>query len=165
MSFDEALTRMQSELRNVARRETNSKLRSWNFEGLSTFSPQQIVDELKTVCPITYKMLSEMMKLDIFAEKKIAPMALIYGVIMFKRCHELSHVQRINSIILADSGANTEVYKLTFYFFSNQCRWLKRRTFHVPNLMLMSKVLCLSSFALGSAHEKFDVWTGPCVIS
>ena len=30
---------------------------------------------------------------------------------------------------------------------------------HVPNLM--SKFLCLSSFALGSAHGKFDVWTGP----
>ncbi len=47
LSFDEALKRMQSELRDVARRETNSKLRSRNFDGLSTFLPQQIVDELK----------------------------------------------------------------------------------------------------------------------
>ena len=30
---------------------------------------------------------------------------------------------------------------------------------NVPNLMQMSKILCSSSFALDSAHEKFDVWT------
>ena len=28
-------------------------------------------------------------------------------------------------------------------------------------LMEMSKILCSSSFTLDSAHEKFDVWTGP----
>ena len=36
----------------------------------------------------------------------------------------------------------------------------RRRTFHVPNLMLMTKVLCLISFALGSAHENFRHWKG-----
>ena len=33
----------------------------------------------------------------------------------------------------------------------------KRRTLHVPNLMQMSKFYCSTSFALDSAHEKFDV--------
>ena len=37
----------------------------------------------------------------------------------------------------------------------------KRRTFHVPNLMLMRKNNRFCSLALDSAHEKFDVWTGP----
>ena len=37
----------------------------------------------------------------------------------------------------------------------------KRRTLHVPNLMQMRKIYCFRSFALDSAHEKFDVWTGP----
>ena len=109
LSFDEALKKMQSELRDVARRETNSKLRMRDFDGLSAFLPVQIINELKTRCPVTYKILSEMMELDIFTEKKIPPLTLVYAVIMFKRCHELSYVQRINSIILADSGANTEV--------------------------------------------------------
>ena len=44
-----------------------------------------------------------------------------------------------------------EVYKARF----------KRRTLHVPNLMQMRKIYCFRSFALDSAHEKFDVWTGP----
>ena len=38
---------------------------------------------------------------------------------------------------------------------------VKRRTSHVPNLMLMSKFYCSTSFALDSAHVKFDVWPGP----
>ncbi len=60
-----------------------------------------------------------MMELDIFTEKKIAPMTLVYAVIMFKRCHELSYVQRINSIVLADSGANTEVYHNILFCFKS----------------------------------------------
>ena len=36
----------------------------------------------------------------------------------------------------------------------------KRRTLHVPNLMQMRKIYCFRSFALDSAHVKFDVWTG-----
>ena len=33
----------------------------------------------------------------------------------------------------------------------------KRRTLHVPNLMQMRKIHCFRSFALDSAHVKFDV--------
>ena len=33
----------------------------------------------------------------------------------------------------------------------------KHRTLHVPNLMQMRKIYCFRSFALDSAHEKFDV--------
>ena len=37
----------------------------------------------------------------------------------------------------------------------------ERRTFHVPNLMLLSKIVCSNRFAFDWAREKFDVWTGP----
>ena len=33
----------------------------------------------------------------------------------------------------------------------------KRQTFHVPNLMQMRKIYCFRSFALDSAHVKFDI--------
>ena len=33
----------------------------------------------------------------------------------------------------------------------------KRRTLHVPNPMQMRKIYCFRSFALDSAHVKFDV--------
>ena len=84
LSFDEALKKMQSELCDVARRETNLKLRMRDFDGLSAFLPEQIINELKTRCPVTYKILSEMMELDIFTEKRIPPLTLVYAIIMFK---------------------------------------------------------------------------------
>jgi hypothetical protein len=68
-----------------------------------------MVEELKTMCPITYKLLACMLELENCSEKKIAALSLIYRVIMFKRCKELGFIQRINTIILSDSGANTEV--------------------------------------------------------
>ena len=37
----------------------------------------------------------------------------------------------------------------------------KRRTLHVPNLMQMSENKRFISFALDSAHVKFDVWNRP----
>ena len=38
---------------------------------------------------------------------------------------------------------------------------VKRRTFHVPNLMQMKWNKEISSLTLGSAHEKFDIWPWP----
>ena len=35
--------------------------------------------------------------------------------------------------------------------------WFQRQTPHVPNLMLMSKLYCSTSFALDSAREKLGV--------
>ncbi len=98
---------MDVELRGVARWDTISMLRSRSFDMLSNY--EQIAVELKTMCPVTYNLLAGMLDLENYSEKKIAALSLIYGVIMFKRCKELSFIQRINTIILSDSGANTEV--------------------------------------------------------
>ena len=52
---------------------------------LSNFSYEQIAEELKTMCPVTYNLLVGMLDLENHSEKKIAALSLIYGVIMFKR--------------------------------------------------------------------------------
>ena len=39
-----------------------------------------------------YTFLSRVMRLDVNTDKKLAPMTLIYAIIMFKRCKELSRV-------------------------------------------------------------------------
>lgn len=33
----------------------------------------------------------------------------MYAVLMFRRCHELSSIQRINTVLLAEGNANREV--------------------------------------------------------
>jgi hypothetical protein len=107
--FQDILEVINDELRNVALRNTASVLRRRDFDGLSSFSLESMVDELKTLCPVVFRVLSEILELSYNREKKIAPLCLIYGVVMFKRCHELSFLQRINTVLLADSNANTEV--------------------------------------------------------
>lgn len=42
-------------------------------------------------------------------DKKMAPLALIYGIIIFRRCKEMSRVQRVNTVLLNDGGASQEV--------------------------------------------------------
>ena len=107
--FQDILAAMNDELRNVALRNTASVLRRRDFDGLSSFSLESIVDELKTLCPVVFRILSELFELGYNEEKKIAPLCLVYGMVMFKQCHELSFLQRINTVLLADSNANTEV--------------------------------------------------------
>ena len=107
--FQDILAVINDELRNVASTTTASVLRKRDFDGLSSFSLESMVDELKTLCPVVFRILSELIELSYNKEKKIAPLCLVYGVVMFKRCHELSFLQRINTVLLADSDANMEV--------------------------------------------------------
>jgi hypothetical protein len=95
------------ELVEVARRESKSVLRERGFEGLKNLDFSDINTEIKTMCPLTFGFLSAMMDVD--CDKKTAPLALIYGIIMFKRCHELSRIQRLNTLLLIEGDSNQQV--------------------------------------------------------
>ena len=91
----------------MARRVTKSVLRERGFTGMSTLNFEEAVKEVRSQCPAVYKILSQMVQLCIDPDKKKAPLALIYGMIMFQRCKELSLVQRVNTVLLG--GASQEV--------------------------------------------------------
>ena len=84
----------------MARRVTKSVLRERGFTGMNTLNFEEVVKEVRSQCPTVYKILSQMVQLYIDPEKKKAPLALIYGMIMFKRCKELSLVQRVKRCVL-----------------------------------------------------------------
>ena len=63
---------------------------------------------MKNRCPV-FQILSNMLHYDANREKNTASLALIYAVLMFRRCHELSCVHRINTVLLAEGNENTEV--------------------------------------------------------
>lgn len=107
--LESLLAKIENELTEVARRTTKSVLCERNFTGLSNLDFGEIVNEIRTLCPLVYKFLAVMMQLDVNTKKKTAPMALIYSLIMFRRCHELSRLQRINSVLLYEGDANQEV--------------------------------------------------------
>lgn len=100
---------MDSELREVSRRSTKSVLRERNFTGLSNVDFAEIVSEIKTLCPLVHTLLSGMLEMDVASEKKTVSLALIYSLIMFRRCHKLSRVQRVNTVLLCGGDANQEV--------------------------------------------------------
>lgn len=100
-----------NELMNIARRNEPSVLRNRSYVGLSQEQwMSEIITELSTRCPTVADILSNL--LDCSMEslgKKLSPICLIYSIIMFIRNHELSRVQRINTVILTDGKASTNV--------------------------------------------------------
>lgn len=76
---------------------------------MSTLTFEDIVNKVEMQCPTVFKLLSQMIQLCHSCDKKTAPLALIYGIIMFRRCKEMSRVQRVNTVLLNDGGASQEV--------------------------------------------------------
>ena len=88
---------------------TESVLRDRGFPRMSTLNFEYIVKEVEMQCPTVFKLLSQMIQLGHNYDKKTAPLALIYGIIMFRRCKEMSRVQRVNTVLLNDGSASQEV--------------------------------------------------------
>ena len=103
------LNQVDRELVEVARRGTNSVLRSRGHVGLSSLNFSEIIKKIQTLCPTVYTVLSQMILLDQNPEKRTAPLALLYGLIVFQRCHELSGIQRVNTVLLTEGDASQEV--------------------------------------------------------
>ena len=93
----------------MARRSTKSVLRQRDYEGLSSLDFTEITEEMKLLCPTAFNILPAMIQFVNNEDKRTAPMALIYSIMMFKRCHEMSRVQRVNTVLLAEGNASQEV--------------------------------------------------------
>lgn len=96
------LSKIDSELAQVAWRESKSVLRDRGFPGLATFTFEEILSEMHSLCPNVFKILSLMFQLDINQERNTPPLAPVYGMVMFRRFHELSRIQRLNTVLLSD---------------------------------------------------------------
>ena len=107
--FLRACSQMNTELVEVARRENNSVLRDRDFNGLASLSFSDIETKIETSCPSFYQFLHTAIEYEHDTEKKQAAFVLVYSIIMFKRCHELSKLQRVNSVLLMESGATLQV--------------------------------------------------------
>ena len=91
-------------------------LRDRGYVGLAGTSFDKINNEIKTSCPHVYQILSAMIEADYNSEKKQAALALIYAIIMFRRCHEMSMLQRVNTVLLVEGGATQQVIASYYKF-------------------------------------------------
>ncbi len=99
------------ELVDVARRDPPSVLRKRSYGGLCQENwMTEVASELTTRCPTVAKILSTLLDCDLTNPgKKLPPICLLYGIITFLRCHELSRIQRINTVLLVQGKAATNV--------------------------------------------------------
>lgn len=104
-----------NELVEVARRSEPSVLRKRSYDGLSERTwMNEILTEMSTRCPAVFSLLSTLLDYPTNPYKKLPPLCLIYTIMMFMRCHELSRIQRINSILLIDGQADINVSSLDY---------------------------------------------------
>ena len=104
------IDKANKELIEVARRTEPSVLRERSYEGMAADNwMSDVRNELSTRCPVVNNILSVLLDTGYKSEKKEAALCLIYGIIMYLRCHELSRIQRINSILLTHVQAPVNV--------------------------------------------------------
>ena len=84
-----------------------SVLRQSGYDGMSRDCwTSEVLEELSTRCPVTNSILAALLESSINLEKKHLAICLIYG---FFRCHELSRIQRINSVLLIEGQSSVNV--------------------------------------------------------
>ena len=104
------LEKANKELIEVARRSEPSVLRQRDYDGISADSwMSDVLEELASRCPVTNNILCALLENRIYPEKRNPAICLIYGIMMFLRCHELSRIQRVNSILLIEGQVSVNV--------------------------------------------------------
>ena len=107
-SLSNVLTVANKELIEIARR--SDALRQRFYDGLSSEDwMSDVSKEMATRCPVVNEILSSLLECSIYPDKKKPAVCLIYGIMMFLRCHELSRIQRINSVLLIQGQASANV--------------------------------------------------------
>ena len=106
----QVVEKANKELLEIARRSNPSVLRQRDYDGISKSCwMSEVLSELATRCPTVNSILCGLLESTIYPEKKTPATCLIYGIIMFLRCHELSRIQRINSVLLVQGQASINV--------------------------------------------------------
>ena len=109
-SLSNVLTVANKELIEIARRSDASVLRQRLYDGLSSEDwMSDISKEMATRCPVVNEIISSLLECNIYPDRKKPAVCLIYGIMMFLRCHELSRIQRINSVLLIQGQASANV--------------------------------------------------------
>ena len=104
------IDKADKELVEIARRSEPSVLRERSYEGMAANNwMSEVKNELSTRCPTVNNILSVLLDISHNSEKKEPALCLIYDIIMHLRCHELSRIQRINSILLTHGQAPVNV--------------------------------------------------------
>ena len=116
--FNEILLKeLQQQCANLCARSNPSVLRKNDFSGMTEFDWQNLVLEMSSRCPLVFHVVRTVM--NCYSKEitnEIAPkFGLCYAIMMQTRNHELSLVQRLNTILLTEGNAKKKVTILCFH--------------------------------------------------
>ena len=99
------------ELIEIARKDEPSVLRNISYNGMcKDHWMDEVRKGLLTRCPTAANILSTLLDCTMeMPEKRLPPLCLLYGVIMFIRSHHLSQIQQINTVLMTEGKASVNV--------------------------------------------------------
>jgi hypothetical protein len=81
-----------------------------DFSNMNSFSWDELVTELSDRCPVLFNALLVAMGRSKEEVKDVGPrIGMCYAILMQTRNHELSLVQRINTVLMTNGGAKKQV--------------------------------------------------------
>lgn len=101
------LQELHADCVELCKRKKPSILRKNKYPDMVDFSWDALFEELQSRCPILLDVMSTVVK-----SKKcdvIPPLGLCYAILMQQRNHELSVIQRINTILFSEGNAKKQV--------------------------------------------------------
>ena len=98
------------ELIEIARKDKPSVFRNRSYGGMCEDNWMDEVRKELLTLPAVASILSTLLDCSMEKpEKCLLPLCLLYGVIMFIRCHHLSRIQRINTVLITEGKASANV--------------------------------------------------------
>ena len=98
------------ELIEIPRKDELSVLKNRSYSGMCDGWMDELRKELLTRCPTVANILSTLLDCSVEKlEKHLSPLCLLYEVITFIRCHHLSRIQRINTVLMIEGKASGNV--------------------------------------------------------
>jgi hypothetical protein len=109
--IDKLLNEIKQQCKKLCARSSPSVLRKNGFSGMTEFDWPNLISEMTTNCPLLLDVILAAMNHEPTEPiNNIAPrIGMCYAIIMQTRNHELSLVQRMNTILLAEGNARKKV--------------------------------------------------------
>ena len=102
------LQELNEKCTELCKKNTPSILRKNQYPDMVGFDWNSILNEISQRCPLLLDVLATTIGSKL-TPKTIPSICLCYGILMQKRNHDLSLIQRINTILLAEGNAKKQV--------------------------------------------------------
>lgn len=106
------LEQLDTDCTELCTKRNASVLRKNDYDNMVSLDWSVIMKEIASRCPILYDIMKTVVKKPNLTNH-IPPICICYGILLQQRNHELSLIQRINTVLLSEGNAKKQV-SMTF---------------------------------------------------